>query len=124
MPKLDLRDSLEQMSLVLLVIFLLTKRPWLLFVAGFLLVGSLSNWKFMNLATQLWQQLLEVLSRVTRTILLTTLFYIFLTPYAALFRFAHRQESQRFLGPAKSEGTSYVAIDTPYASRESFERVW
>lgn len=124
MQKVDSNISIQQLGVLGLILFLLTNWSPLLFFVLVLLLGSLAELGIVRRIAGLWQRGLTAIGNVNSKILLTALFYIFITPYAYLFRVFHRASTRTFMGKDADVRTSWGDPDGGIVSRESFERLW
>jgi hypothetical protein len=104
----------------LLIIYLVTKHIWLLNAAILIgVIGLLSE----HIATRidfLWMKLAGLLSLFMPTILLTAIFYLFLTPIALLSRLFGEKNQLKL----KNTETSLFKECSKYFDKTSFEKTW
>lgn len=113
-------ETMLVITVGLLVLFWIFKADWLLIAATVLgLIGVFSGY-LSELITKGWTKFAEVLGRINATILLSVVFFIFLTPVAFLARLFRKTDSLHLKKPA---GSVYEARDHAYEAKD-LENVW
>lgn len=103
-----------------LVLFLIFKLQWLLYTASVIGVLGLLSDAFAGLVTKIWLKFAEVLGRINGTILLTIIFFIFLTPIALLMKLIKGSDE---LSLKKPKGTNYAERNHAYVGKD-LENIW
>ncbi len=103
-----------------LVLYAIFKVNWLLYVSlGIGVLGIFSD-AFAGLVTTGWLKFAEVLGRINGNILLTVIFFIFLTPIALLMRIFKGADE---LHLKKQSGTNYATRNHKYAA-DGMKNIW
>jgi hypothetical protein len=114
-------ESCLVITVGMLVLFLWLKNPWFLRIA--LVVGALgafSPWAAQKIH-QGWTFLAHFLGRINGTILLSAVFFLFLTPIAWLARRAKAMDLQLIKKP---DGASYYAERNHSYESKDLENTW
>jgi hypothetical protein len=104
----------------LLVISLLTKMYAILFIVAFLFIVSFFSKSFASLIDQLWMKLSLILSKIVPPILLTIIFYVFLTPIAILSRIFGEKNP---LHLKNKDESLFITVNKSF-EKSSFEKPW
>jgi len=104
----------------LLVIFLLTKMYAILFIGAFLFIASFFSKPFVSLIDKLWMSLSLILSKIFPPILLTIIFYVFLTPIAILSRIFGEKNP---LHLKNTDNSLFKTVNKTF-EKNSFEKPW
>jgi len=104
----------------LLVIFLLTKMYAILFIGAFLFIASFFSKPFASLIDKLWMSLSLILSKIFPPILLTIIFYVFLTPIAILSRIFGEKNP---LHLKNTDNSLFKTVNKTF-EKSSFEKPW
>ncbi len=104
----------------LLLIFLVTKMYAILFIVAFLLIASFFSKPFASLIDRLWMSLSLILSKIFPPILLTIIFYFFLTPIAILSRIFGEKNP---LHLKNTENSLFKTVNKTF-EKSSFEKPW
>lgn len=106
----------------LLVLHLIFKKPWLLTAALVLgLIGVFSNFLSEKI-TLGWMKIAEVLGRINATILLSVVFFLFLTPIAFIRRLFSKKDTLH-LHDARNTPTVYEERNHTYTAKD-LENTW
>lgn len=120
----EVQDFAQQLALAFLLLAIITgKKGWVI-LAAFCLIASLGRFGFMQPLAKAWNWLIEGIGRVNRTVILSVFFFVFLSPYAFIFRLFHKQGVRAFLGRKGNEQTAYIETPGKPESRQSFEQLW
>lgn len=103
------------------VVFILSRLKTFLSLAIIVSVGSLLSDYVAGKIAWAWDKLAEGLGFVTSKILLTMVFFIFLTPVAALARLFSKKDSLQL---KKSSGSSYYIAREHAYIKNDLENVW
>lgn len=117
--------TLETMLVItvgLLVLHLIFKKPWLLTAALVLgLVGVFSNFLSEKI-TLGWMKIAEVLGRINATILLSIVFFLFVTPIAFIRKLLSKSDPLH-LRDARNAPTLYEERNHAYEAKD-LENTW
>lgn len=103
-----------------IVVFLATKMKWALTTAVIVgLVGLFSTYLSEKIDF-LWMKLAQVLGYIMPNILLSVVFFVFLTPMALLARVFKKKDSLQLKDPGAS---CYITVDKVF-TKESLETPW
>ncbi len=103
-----------------LVLYFIFKADWLLYVSlGIGVLGLFSD-TFAGLITKGWLKFGEVLGRINGSILLTLIFFIFLTPIALLMKLVKGSDE---LHLKKQSGTNYATRNHKYVA-DDMKNIW
>ena len=103
-----------------LVLFAIFKAPWLLWISLVIGVLGLLSDAFAGLVTKGWLKFAEILGRINGSILLTIIFFIFLTPIAFLMRIFKKGDE---LSLKKPQGSNYAERNHLYTGKD-LENIW
>ena len=119
-------DEIEQYKTILIivvgmiVIHTLTNFKWALYTALIVgITGAFSNYLARKI-NYIWLKIGMVLSYIVPNILLTMIFYLFLTPIALLSRLFGEKNQLNL----KNLDTSLFKVRNSCFSKESFEKPW
>ena len=104
----------------LIVLFFVTKWNGFVFIAGILAILGLASKKMADKIDFIWMKLSWVLSLIFPPILLTIIFYLFLTPIAILSRIFGEKNPLNL----KNTATSLFKNVNKTFSKTSFEKPW
>jgi len=117
--------TLETMLVItvgLLVLHLIFKKPWLLTAALVLgLIGVFSNFLSEKI-TLGWMKFAEVLGRINAAILLSVVFFLFVTPIAFVRKLFTRKDTLH-LHDARTAPTLYEERNHAYEAKD-LENTW
>lgn len=103
-----------------LVLFVIFKVNWLLYVSlGVGVLGIFSD-AFAGLVTKGWLKFAEVLGRINGSILLTIIFFIFLTPIALLMKVLKGSDELQLKRPL---GSNYAERNHKYLAAD-LKNIW
>ena len=121
MKKEKTLENLLILSAAALAAYLIFKKNWLLTVSFCFLILGVSGGRPAYWISYGWDKFAVLIGRVNSRIILTLLFYLFLTPAAFLFRLFNRQAAGDFTD--KTRKTQFKDRSGIF-SRESFEKPW
>lgn len=104
----------------LFVISLITKMYAILFIVVFLFIAPFFSKPFASLIDRLWMRLSLILSKIFPPILLTIIFYVFLTPIAILSRIFGEKNPLHL----KNVDESLFKTVNKTFEKSSFEKPW
>ena len=103
-----------------MVVYWITKMDWAIYIALSVgILGILSSW-IRDQIDWVWGQLAKVLSYIVPNVLLSAIFYLFLTPIAFLSRLFGKNDP---LMIKKSPDSVWIEKENTF-SKESFEKTW
>ncbi len=113
-------ETFVVLSLAALIFHLWLGHAWLLYLATVLLILALVPNPLATLITKGWLKLSELLGAIMSRLVMTLIFFLFLTPIAFLYRLFNRAAAVHFY---KKQETYWRAAEGSY-TKESFERPW
>ncbi|MGR3811523.1 SxtJ family membrane protein [Jiulongibacter sp. NS-SX5] len=120
MEKQNKSQVILSITVGFLVLFAIFKADWLLWVATVVGVLGLLFDSFAGLVTKFWLKLAEVLGRINGSILLTIIFFIFLTPIAFLMRIFKKSDELHLKAP---ENSNYEERNHTYQAKD-LQNIW
>jgi len=111
-------ETLSVLALAALVFHLWLGHAWLLYLATALLILALFPNPLATLITKGWLKFSELLGAVMSRLIMTLIFFLFLTPLAALYRLFNRAAADHF----HKKRASYWRVVEEKFTKESFER--
>lgn len=112
--------TIHTICIGLILISLLTKMYAILFIVAFLFIVSYISETFTSIIDRLWLKLSLILSKIFPPILLTIIFFTFLTPIAILSRiFGEKNPLQ-----LKNIDKTLFKTVTKTFEKNSFEKPW
>lgn len=121
MDRLNLSKTLNGISLVLVILFLIFDKKWLLFLSALFLLVSIFGGRYSYAMAELWMKLGQFLGTVITKIFLTFVFYFLVTPLAFLFRIFNREIYLFFKD--KRRDSFFKDINIEY-KKDDFEKLW
>ncbi len=103
------------------ILFLIFGSPWLLYVAAVVGVIAVFSSAATNFIFKYWMKLAMLLGAVNAKILLTLIFFLFLTPIAFFYRLLNKDTLQ--LKKDASKTTYYIEKRHTY-TKEDLEKMW
>ncbi len=103
-----------------IIIFAITAWKYMLWVALIAGVGSLLSSKFLHIFLYAWDKLTLILSKIIPNLLLTIIFYFFLTPVALLSKFFSKKDHLKL----KNNSESLFIINEKVITKIDFEKPW
>jgi len=119
MTKLKNKEAMLAISAGFLLLYLIFSLKWMVitaFIAG--LIGVFSSWLSGKVAW-IWYGLARILGTIVNIILLSVIYFFFLTPIALLFRIFNKDP----LMLKKNYPSYFITRDITF-SRDSFEKPW
>lgn len=104
-----------------LAFFLLTKKAFLLYISGAVALASVSSEFIAEKIVWGWYKLAEGLGYISSRILLSLVFFLFLTPLALLYRIFRKKD---VLQLQKKTGSSYFTERRHLYVKKDLERMW
>ena len=104
-----------------LVLFLIIKKSFLLYIAGGVALGSLFSEYLAEKIVWGWYKLAEGLGYVSSRILLSIIFFVMLTPLALLYRLTRKQD---VLQLNRKQGGSYYTERKHLYVKKDLEKMW
>ncbi|MFA5792130.1 MAG: hypothetical protein WC884_03800 [Candidatus Paceibacterota bacterium] len=109
------------LALVLLILFLVTKRPEFLLIGIWLLIVNIVHVEINQVLSFYWLRFAEILGKINSKILLFLIFAFILTPLAFFYRLFHPKELRKFTVDDKQ---SYFEDVNKLVSKEDFPKQW
>jgi hypothetical protein len=107
-------------TLGFLVIFMITKNEWLLYVSLVVgILGVFSNFMAEKIHVA-WMKLAWILSLIVPNILLSLIFYLFLFPIATLSKIFGKKDP---MGLKNTQSSLFKTVNKEF-DKASFEKVW
>lgn len=116
----DIPQTMMILALASLVIYFITTFGWLIWLATGLLVVSLKPNPIARTITRSWLILSEYIGTFMTSLILSIIFFVLLTPVAALYRLFNKDKTSYFFN-RKTVSTYHDAVTQ---GPESFERPW
>lgn len=111
-------ETLVVLALAALLFHLWLGHAWLLYLATAFLILALIPNPLATLITKGWLKFSELLGAVMSRVVMTLIFFFFLTPIALLYRLFNRAAADHFL---KKRDTYWRAAEERF-TKESFEK--
>lgn len=121
MRKLETIKTITILTMAVLIAYLIFGAKWLLWTAILLSMGSAFQSRVTTAIAKYWMQFAAFLGNVNSKIILTTVFFVILTPIALLYRLFNREKVDHFL---KNRRSSYFDDVRKSYGREDFEKLW
>ncbi len=113
-------ETLVVLALAALLFHLWLGHRWLLYLAVALLVLALIPNPLATLITKGWLKFSELIGAVMSRVVMTLIFFLFLTPIAFFYRLFNRAAADHF---RKKRDTYWRAAEEKF-TKESFEKPW
>ncbi|HOW52559.1 MAG TPA: SxtJ family membrane protein [bacterium] len=113
-------ETLAVLALAALLFNLWLGHAWLLYLATALLALAIFPNPLATLITKGWLKFSEVLGAVMSRLIMTLIFFFFLTPLAFVYRLFNRAAADHFL---KKRDTYWRVAEEKF-TKESFEKPW
>jgi len=123
--KLTREKSLEAVLVIctgLLVLYWIFENTWFIIVATVIGVAGVLSPFLAGIIAKVWYKLAEILGRINGFIILTILFYLFLTPLAWLSKLFKKDELQ--LKKKTDPDASYFVERNHTFSKKDLENMW
>lgn len=121
MDRTNLLKTLNGISLVLLILFLIFGKKWLLILSALFLLTSIFGWKYTYVMADFWLKLGQFLGTILTKIILALVFYFLVTPLAFLFRIFNREIYLFFKD--RNRDSFFKDVNIEYR-KEDFEKMW
>jgi hypothetical protein len=115
LKKAKVYETILVMAIGFFVIFLITKWNWLLLLDIFIVLSSLVYFPVAQFIAKYWMFFAEKLGVVNSKIILSIIFFLFLTPIAFFYRLFNKKEQFKNSTWQKRENQFNVS---------DFEKVW
>lgn len=103
-----------------LVLYWIFEKQWLMYVSLVIGVLGLLSSAFAGFVTKIWMKFAEVLGRINASILLTLIFFIFLTPIALLMKLIKGVDQLKL---KKQGDTVYEERNFTYTAKD-LKNIW
>ncbi len=117
----EVYKTINALLLFFLVLFYFTENKIFILVAAWLLINDIIYFKLNRVISTYWLQFSEAMGKVMSKVILSIVFYVFLTPIAILFRVFNKSAVDNFL--ANNKDSYFEDSKTDY-SKESFLKSW
>jgi hypothetical protein len=114
-------ETLGVLSLFFLILNLITHRQMFVYVALALLLVALFVKPLAKIISRAWMKFAEVLGAFNSTLILSLVFFLFLTPLAVLYRMFNKNSLN--LKPGQETESLFVTREHVY-SKADFEKMW
>ena len=112
-------ETLAAFLLLSIILFLLFEKAWLLYLGGSIgLIGLLIK-QFTTILHTYWFFLIKYVGMVVNTVLLSTIFFLLLTPIAILYRLTNKRKLM-----SKSEKESYFITRNHEFESKDLSNTW
>ncbi len=112
-------ETLAALLVLSIILYLFMKAEWLLVVGLILGLGALLIRPLAIGIHLVWQRFAKALNFIMTHIILTTVFFVFLTPIAFLYRIFNRKK----LMTRKNEGSHFITRNHTYTG-DDLKRMW
>lgn len=121
MDRLETLKTITVLVVAFLIAYLIFGVKWLLWIALLLTLGNALESRITAAIAKYWMKFAHTLGSINSRIILTVIFFIFLTPIAFVYRLFNKEKVDHFL---KNNNTScFDEINKTYR-REDFEKPW
>ncbi len=120
MKKQNNQEIILTIVVGLLLLFYFFKFQWLFNAAIIIGLVSIISDSYAKKTAWLWSKIVEILGKINSTILLSLIFFIFLTPIAMLMRIFKNSDS---LKVKKVKGSLYDERNHKYIAKD-LENIW
>ena len=118
--RIEVAETISVLVLAALVFHFVWEVKWLIWLATGLLVLTLMPNPLANLIARLWLKLSEHIGNFMSKVILSIVFFLLLTPIAALYRLFNREMTKSFFDRA-STSTFHIAR---VPGKEDFKNPW
>ncbi len=122
MKEQETLKTLSVLALAALVFHLLTGKAWLAWLAALLLAAGMFKNPVGPAIARGWMKFADILGRFNTRVVLWLVFYLVLTPVAALYRLFNKAAVGHFR--TDPGGSLFVPVEGDPCSKESFENPW
>ena len=121
MPRrIEIVETISILALAALVIHFVWEAKWLVWLAAGLLVLALKPNPLANLIAGLWLKLSEHIGNFMSKVILSLVFFLLLTPLAAVYRLFNREMIKSFFD--RTSTSTFRSARAP--GREDFKNPW
>jgi hypothetical protein len=120
MKRLEVINTVNVLALAFLLLNLLFQQTWLQYTGISLLVLNLFKNPLTLLLTKVWLKFAHVIGAINSRILLTVIFYLFLTPIAIITRTFNKTIAGNFF---KRQQSYFYELNKTY-KKSDFEKTW
>jgi hypothetical protein len=114
-------ETLGVLSTFFLILNVITHRQVFVYVALALLLVALFVKPLAKILSRAWMKFAEILGTFNSTLILSLVFFLFLTPLALLYRMFNKNPLN--LKPGQETGTIFVTREHVY-SKADFDKMW
>jgi hypothetical protein len=94
--RIEVIETMSVLALAALVFYFVWEVKWLIWLAMGLLILTLKPNPLANLIARIWLKLSEHIGNVMSKVILSLVFFLLLTPLAALYRLFNREMTKSF----------------------------
>ncbi len=120
-PETKVYQGILAMITGFVVLFLIFNKPWLIYLAASIGMVSVFSEKAAGFIYKYWMKLAQILGTINSKILLTIIFYLFLTPLSFLYRLLNKDTLQ--LKKDSSKTTYFITRNHTY-TKADLEKMW
>ena len=121
MKEEEVFKTIQVLALASITAYWIFHAGWLLIIAAILLASGIFVSRLAQVIARGWLYFARFLGTVNTKILLSIVYYVFLTPIALLRRFINKEFVHYFR--KRHSSTYYHDVNTNY-DRKSFEKMW
>ena len=118
--RIEVLETILVLALAALVFHFVWEAKWLIWLAAGLLVLTLKQNPLANLIARLWLKLSEHIGNFMSKVILSIVFFLLLTPIAALYRLFNREMTKSFFD--RTSSSTFRNARVP--GREEFKNPW
>ena len=120
-PETKVYQGILAMITGFVVLFLIFNKPWLIYLASSIGIVSVFSEKAAGFIYKYWMKLAQILGTINSKILLTIIFYLFLTPLSFIYRLLNKDTLQ--LKKDSSKTTYFITRNHTY-TKADLEKMW
>lgn len=122
MNRLETLKTLNILALASLVLAYILKDAWPVWLAAIFIGAGVTDNAFGRGIARRWMKFAEVVGHFNTKLLLGIIFYLILTPIAAVYRLFNKKAVWHF--SRDHGGSMFEDVEGDPCSRESFEKPW
>jgi hypothetical protein len=116
----EIIETISVLALAALVFHFIWEAKWLIWLAAGLLILTLKPNPLANLIARLWLKLSEHIGNLMSKVILSLVFFLLLTPLAALYRLFNREMIESFFD--RTSTSTFRSARVP--GRDEFKNPW
>jgi hypothetical protein len=118
--QIDVLKTILVLVLAALIFHFIWEVKWLLWFATGLLVLTLKPNPLANLIARLWMKLSKLIGNVMSKVILSLVFFLFLTPIAIFYRLFNREMMRSFFDRTSTSKFQKAVVP----GRDSYQKPW